>query len=347
MAQTANELLRDKTIAHMIYLERYSKQVVNKIMRALADTDKSLVAQLKQLELDNRSALTIARIDKQLESVRAIMNESSVLFSKNLTESLNEVALYEQEWQHNAITESSPIKLDVIAVSANTLIAAVQDKPLAGKILKEWIDKLDTDSYSRIQSAVRQGLIEGRSYAEITKQISGTKALQYTDGIKTLNSKQAQALASTAVSHSVNVAREETYKANSDLIKGLQWCSALDLRTTAICKSLDGKVFPVGEGQRPPAHFRCRSSMTAVLKSWRELGLKEQDIPIGSRQSMDGQVSETLNYEQWLRKQSHERQNEALGVGKAEMFRNGTPLDGFVDNGKELTLAQMRMKEGL
>jgi hypothetical protein len=46
-----------------------------------------------------------------------------------------------------------------------------------------------------------------------------------------------------------------------------------------------------------------------------------------------------------LRKQSHEKQNEALGVGKAEIFRSGVKLDRFVENGKELTLEQLKKIE--
>lgn len=339
--QTANEIIRDKTIAHIIYLQRYYSSTSKKVMDLLRETEKDLVRQLKTLDLDNQ--MTIPQIDARLESVRAILNEGYALAGKDLLAHMKDAAEYEQEWQIKAIDSSTPIVLDMVAVAPVTLFAAIESKPLQGKLIKEWIDKLNTDSYTRIQDAVRMGLVEGESYADVVKRVTGTRALQYTDGVTSLNARQAQALVSTAMSHATNTATETFYKANDDLIKGWQFLSTLDFRTTTLCKSLDGKVFKLGEGSRPPIHIRCRSTTVPVLKSWKEMGMK--DPPAGTRSSLDGQISDTINYDEWLRKQSHEHQNEALGVGKAEIFRSGVKLDRFVENGKELTLEQLKKIE--
>ena len=84
--------------------------------------------------------------------------------------------------------------------------------------------------------------------------------------------------------------------------------------------------------------------MTAVLKSWKELGLKEPTA--GTRASMDGQVAETETYQTWLSKKSPEFQDDVLGKARGEMFRNGTTLDRFVDDsGKQYTLEQLKKIE--
>jgi SPP1 gp7 family putative phage head morphogenesis protein len=188
------------------------------------------------------------------------------------------------------------------------------------------------------------GLVEGQSYSDITRRIIGTKALQYSDGVMHLNRTKTQALVSTAVAHSTNAARDEFYKANDDLVKSVQFVATLDMRTTPICRSKDGQVYPLTAYPRPPLHFRCRSVVTAVLKSWKELGLKE---PTGlTRSSMDGQVSETETYQTWLSKKPPEFQDDVLGKARGEMFRNGTTLDRFVDDsGKTLTLEQLKKIE--
>lgn len=341
MEESANTQLRDKTISHSIYLQRYYSSTSKKVMDLLRETEKDLVRQLKTLDLDNQ--MTIPQIDARLESVRAILNEGYTLAGKELISDMHDSAEYEQEWQIKAIDSSTPIVLDMVAVAPVTLFAAVESKPLQGKLIKEWIDKLDQDSYTRIQDAVRMGLVEGQSYNDVVKRITGTKALQYTDGVIALNKRQTQALVSTAMSHATNTATDEFYNANDDLIKGWQFLATLDFRTTTLCKSYDGKEFKINEGPRPPIHIRCRSSTVPVLKSWKEMGLKNP--PPGTRSSLDGQISETINYDEWLRKQSHAKQDEALGKGKAEIFRSGVKLDRFVENGKELTLEQLKKIE--
>ena len=344
--QTVNEILRDKTIAHEINLQRYSKATTNKMMKLLSAAEKDLIKQLRGLELDSGTAFNLERTDKQLRSIQTIISESYALMHNDLVSELHDAAKYEQEWQKATIEKATPITLDMIAVAPQVLGALIESKPLQGKILKEWTDKLSADSFASLQTAVRMGLVEGQTYDQITKRIIGTKALQYTDGIMQLNRVKTQALVSTAVAHTTNVARDSFYQANSDVIKALQWCSTLDGRTTTLCKSRDGKIYPLDSGTRPPAHFRCRSAMTPVMKSWQEMGLKPRDIPEGTRASMNGQVAESETYQTWLKKQSPEFQNETLGKARAEMFRNGTPLDRFVDDsGKTLTLDELRKVE--
>ncbi len=342
MEESANTQLRDKTIAHSIYLQRYYGSTTKEITKLLEKVEVDLVAKLRSMDMN--SEWSIARIDQQLQSIRAILNEGYTLAGKELISDMHDAAEYEQEWQIKAVNESTPVVLDMVAVAPVTLFAAVESKPLEGKLIKEWIDKLDQDSYTRIQDAVRMGLVEGQSYADVVKRITGTKALQYTDGVMALNKRQTQALVSTAMAHATNTARDEFYQENADLYKGVQWVSTLDQRTSSICQARDGKVYPLNTGIRPPAHFRCRSAMVPILKSWQALGLKN---PSGrTRASMDGQVAQTETYQSWLKKKPAAFQDEVLGQERAKLFRDGTPLDRFVDDsGHTYTLEQLKKIE--
>ena len=342
MEESANTQLRDKTIAHSIYLQRYYGNTTKEITKLLEKVEVDLVAKLRSMDMN--SEWSIARIDQQLQSVRAILNEGYALAGKELISNMHDAAEYEQEWQIKAVNESTPVVLDMVAVAPVTLFAAVESKPLEGKLIKEWIDKLDQHSYTRIQDAVRMGLVEGQSYADVVKRITGTKALQYTDGVMALNKRQTQALVSTAMAHATNTARDEFYQENADLYKGVQWVSTLDQRTSSICQARDGKVYPLNTGIRPPAHFRCRSAMVPILKSWQALGLKN---PSGrTRASMDGQVAQTETYQSWLKKKPAAFQDEVLGQERAKLFRDGTPLDRFVDDsGHTYTLDELKKIE--
>jgi SPP1 gp7 family putative phage head morphogenesis protein len=339
---TANDEIRDRAIAHQIYLLRYESGVTRKILKVLSQADKDLISQLSDLE----STMPIAEIDARLEGIRNIISASLEEASRDLASELTDLAEYEANHQEQVIRDSTPVELNIVSPSAETLIAAVESKPFEGKILKEWIDKLDEDSYIRIRDAVRMGIVEGESYGQITKRVIGTKALNYSDGVTALNMRQAQALVSTAVAHTANEARQTFYGANNDLIKGVQWVSTLDARTTPICQSRDGTVFPVDSGPRPPAHFRCRSSTAPILKSWKELGIDMEEAPSGTRASMDGQVPEAETYQTWLKKKSATFQDDVLGPTRGKLFREGLSLDRFVDqSGKEYTLKQLRSKD--
>jgi hypothetical protein len=86
----------------------------------------------------------------------------------------------------------------------------------------------------------------------------------------------------------------------------------------------------------------CRSVSVPVLKSWRELGLK--DPSPATRASMDGAVPAEMNYAEWLAKQPMERVEEILGPIRARLYKKGgLKLAQFSNNKGELyTLDELR-----
>jgi SPP1 gp7 family putative phage head morphogenesis protein len=186
--------------------------------------------------------------------------------------------------------------------------------------------------------------MNGLTTDQIVRTLRGTAAAKFTDGVLQRSRRSIEMTTRTALNHTANVAREEIYKRNSDIISGVRWVSTLDTRTSDICIALDGQVFVAGEGPRPPAHPNCRSCTTPITKSWKELGFNIDELPPATRASMDGQVPATETYGSWLSRQSEATQNDVLGVGRAQLFRDGAvTVDKFVDDvGKPLTLAQLQ-----
>lgn len=93
-----------------------------------------------------------------------------------------------------------------------------------------------------------------------------------------------------------------------------------------------------GDGPVPPLHFNCRCVRIPVVKSWRDLGFDIDEVPEGTRASMDGQVPETQTYGAWLKTQPASVQDEALGPKRAELFRGGMTVDRFVRDGRVVRL---------
>ena len=339
---TLNDELRDQAIAHQIYLLRYQAKIVRKITEFFTSIDEKIRRELSGITEDTRPD----QVDAELIGVRALIREVWAQVNVELANELAALAEYEAQHQNSTLVELSPVELMTILPPPERIVASVESNPFEGKILSEWTAKLEEDSYIRIRDAVRMGIVEGESYNQITKRVIGTKALRYSDGVLALNLRQTQALVSTAVAHTTNQARQVFFEANDDIIKGVQWVSTLDARTTPVCQSRDGKVYPLDSGPRPPAHFRCRSVTVALTKSWRELGIDLDEAPPGTRASMDGQVPDAETYQTWLQKKPASFQDDVLGPTRGKLFREGLPLDRFVDEtGKEYTLAQLRSKD--
>ena len=337
-----NDDLRSDAIKHSVYLHRYTVGTVRKLITLLNKTDADIVRQI----LDS-TPTSKARLNDLLASVRSINLRAYEALSDGLTDELESLVVYEADFQDRLIGKAAPVTLATTIPAEETLIAAVHSRPFQGRLLKEWIKGASDAGAARTRDAIRLGVVEGQTTAQIAQRIRGTKALNYTDGILEISRRGVAAMVRTAVNHTATTARELYFQDNADIIAKEQWVSTLDGKTSAVCRSRDGEVFPIGKGPRPPAHIGCRSTMAPVVKSWRELGIDLDDAPPGTRASMDGQESETETYQSWLKKQPAPFQNETLGKTKGQLFRKGgLTLDKFVDrNGNELSLDQLRKTE--
>ena len=94
----------------------------------------------------------------------------------------------------------------------------------------------------------------------------------------------------------------------------------------------------------------CRSTTVPKIKKEYDIGA---DVH-GKRPSKGSSGMKLVNtretYNSWLKRQSHEFQNEALGVERAKLFRAGKfGMKGFVDpvTGRTYTLAELKIKDGM
>lgn len=342
-----NDKILDAEVSHQIGLIRYGNNIVNRIIALLKRTDADLYAKLiTELEKLPSNA-SIDRIDVQLKAVRNINEKAYQSVAKELDVSLSDLTAYETNYQLNLFGEVVPAVIDFEKPDPRQVYAAAMARPFQGRLLSEWTKGLEADAAAKIRDAVRIGFVEGETISQITRRIRGTRALNYADGVIAINRRNAEAVVRTAISHTANFARQSFYDENESLIKGYRYTATLDGRTTELCASRDGNIYPVDKPKPAiPAHFNCRSSYTVVLKSWRELGIDEDEISPSTRASMDGQVPETLTYQEWLRRKPAAFQNEVLGVTKGKLFREGMTLDRFVnERGKVYTLKELEQRD--
>lgn len=176
---------------------------------------------------------------------------------------------------------------------------------------------LDTD--------LRQGLITGKKPDEITKVISDKLEVSKS------NAKRLVLTESSAV-HSQS--RKAMYERMG--VEKYEVVATLDLRTSHICRNLDGKVFDVKDYERgvtaPPYHVYCRSTTVPYY---------DDDIQAeieNSRMARDPETGksirvEDLTYKEWYKKyiveynekKEYENIESILGykvVGNVEKYRD-------------------------
>lgn len=356
---TANEQLQDQAITHALYLSGYTKGTAAKILKLLKRTHNDLVSQLNvALERMPQSEFNVARIDAILSSVNGLIRSAYADVSNELDVQLKGLATYETGYQAQLFTNILPEQVAFTAITGEQAYAAAMARPFQSRLLKEWMGGLETDLAVKVRDAVRFGFVEGQTTADIVRKIRGTKALNYADGLLDINARNAETIVRTAIGHTASYARDLTYAANDDIIKGIKWLSTLDSRTTPICQMRDGLVYtnethkPVGHsypwlGGPGRAHMNCRSSSTVVLKSWKELGIDAEDADVSTRASLDGQVPADTTYAQWLKGKSATLQDEVLGKTRGELFRSGKiTLDRFyAKDGRTYTLEELRERD--
>jgi SPP1 gp7 family putative phage head morphogenesis protein len=347
-----NDEIQNRTIRHAVFLERYKSGETKKIRAVLNSTIlPEIRAKIeKRLEkiIQRGSDLgpeTTARLKELEREVTKLADEMALKVKVVITADTLDLTRDEIDWQANAIKESLGFDLDLVVPAARSVAKIAKSTSFAGSTLNQWFDSLSRSTQRGIMTAVNRGIVEGETTEQIIRRIRGSKALNYTDGVFETTRRQAETVARSTINHVTNQARLELFKENEDIIAGLKWTATLDSRTSLTCAGLDGKTFPLDKGPRPPAHPNCRSTMTAVLKDWESLGLKNLDE--GQRASINGQVPASTTYGEWLRGQPEAVQREVLGKTRMKLFNAGKlDISRFTSEGLEpLNLSQLATLE--
>jgi hypothetical protein len=158
-------------------------------------------------------------------------------------------------------------------------------------------------------------------------------------------------------------AREEMALLNSSVVTYREYNAIFDNRTTSGCRALDGKRWPISDGDfvRVPRHFNCRSFYTfgtgkideprdgtrqatsgkdAKINPSRKLKYRgKKDLDIFNVQPIDAGISQ----DEWLRAQPDWFIESSLGKTRAKLFKNGMKIEKFSDmTGQQLTLDELR-----
>lgn len=350
MAQAPEELI-DIATRHQVYLERLKTGEANKADKFLKNLNTKIT---NRLAGSNLTEFSRDRLNQLLFSVKSDLNILADEFASEVSAQAIDIADYESGFERKSLAQI--VQTDFNIPTAAALEFAVFNNPLTmvgadnGKLLQPFIKDMSKKTLDRVAGAISAGYYEGQTTNQILQNIRGTRAQKYTNGILYQVNSTAKTITRTALQHAAIQAREQVWQDNTDIIKGVQWVSTLDSRTSVQCRSLDGTIYPVDKGPRPPIHPNCRSTMAPILDR-RFKSLEEGATRSARGESGVSSVPADQTYYGWLKKQPASFQNNAIGKTKGALLRRGgLSSEKFAElqlgkNFKPMTLQQMKELE--
>lgn len=358
---SVNELMQSEAIRHQTEIRKYTNAEVLKILAVLNRADRRMLAELaERLERMSPATFTMERLEAMLASVRMLSAEATRQAQGEFGADLRDFVSYEAEYQTMMLTAHVPVQVSIAAVNAEAAYAAAMSRPFQGVLLRDVWQDLDARKMKIVRQTIAQGFVESKTTDQVIRELRGTRAKGYADGLLEAPRKEVEAVVRTALSHTAGMVQDRAAEANADIIKAVKWSATLDLRTSPICRPRDGKLYhpvthkPIGHdmqwlGGPGRAHWRCRSGQAFVLKSMAEMGIDAPDVVVvgKTRASMDGQVPADTTYGEWLKGRTAAQQDKVLGETRGRLFRQGKlPLERMYDDkGSFLTLDELRARD--
>lgn len=366
-------MLDDDLIAHQIDLLRLSAGERAKVLIILKKLEEELVELLFH---SGRKLTDIGREDKAriLAQAQKLINKSYGAITDEIGATLGDLGRVEAAGTAEliaglyagAIVPSLPTEAVLKRLVDNTLI---EGAPSAA-----WWKRQSGNIAFHFKNAVAQGMAAAETNDEIIRRIrgraigyqmiEGKRVYTYAGGIMDIARHHAAAQVQTSIQAVANQARMDTFEANPDVIKGYRQLSTLDGNTTPTCVAYSGAqwdfkkqpiapttlpfVSPKGSATGTPRHWSCRSLISPITKTFRELGLDLDEFPSTTRAASGGPVAADMTFDGYLKRRGNAFADELLGPGRAELWRDKKiTLQQLLDqSGRPLTLKQLRARYG-
>jgi SPP1 gp7 family putative phage head morphogenesis protein len=236
-------------------------------------------------------------------------------------------------------------KINFIYPALEQIKTSALFKPVVqGMTYQSYLDGIEAGLYNTWDSAIRTGYLTGQTTQQIVSKVLGSVSPK----TRLTNSSLMHSLRNSIYGNTRTVLQSFASETRNRVFEGNEkyfgdgtkngykyiWVSVLDSRTCIVCGELDGKLFKsLKDAPSIPVHRGCRCILVPYF-----------NIEGETRASRDGYVDSKVTFEEWLEGQDEKTQLEVLGRTRYEMFRNGTRMNQFVDNGEVLTLKELTGK---
>ena len=284
------EKVADAMVKQGIDLLRVEAALKNNVVVRLNDMERKLVDKIKLLDPSAPVQLRyqLIRIENLVRDANISFGEAYTDIDNDLENDLTEIAHAESQNLLKIFGALFGIRLGLNALTRAESRNIVRQALIEGAQGTKWWRKQDDAARFDFERALREAIAAREDLGGILQRVRGTRAAGFNDGVIATIKRHAATLTRTAMTAAVNQARLATYRANSDIIKGVQWLSILDNRTSNICIALDGQAWDLA-GNRlpgtvhpfigpPPAHFNSLAEGTLITTDKGRIPIEEIEI---------------------------------------------------------------------
>ena len=200
--QTADEKLLEQVSRHSLLLERLKAGEVKKFETYLRRADTHVRDQLTRKELTTYSR---SRLEEFLGRVGGKLLEIYKAFGDQMQADLVDIALYEAAFEGRSLAKA--LLIDAIMPTDAVIRTAINTQPLqvsgidGGTLLKSFLNDWTRTESTRVTNAIRLGVVQGQTNAEITQAIRGTAAQNFTDGVLAVSNRNARSIVQIGRAH--------------------------------------------------------------------------------------------------------------------------------------------------
>ncbi len=319
--------------------ERYKSKAEAEYIKALDSALSTIVEKIRKTESDAMRRRLIV-IHSLIEQDIAKINDTVV---PAMQEDMSGFAEISHKAMFTALNASTGVGYAFAALPASTIkeiidlkrIQLVGDK---GYTIEGMFNTVEQGTINRYKQIINAGLAGNVGYAEIAKNLTAANDT----GMVNIKS-----IVHTCIASARDIADSKAYDAFDSVITGWKSVSVLDSRTSLLCAALDGKRYMKPDFKtyasipnRPPRHFRCRSSIVPLTKFSDDLsGTRAQNG------DTKGQISAKTNFSKWFDGLSPEFQKAYLGKSRFDLYKSGKfQIKDFIDikSGERFTLEQLK-----
>ena len=196
-------------------------------------------------------------LEKQRSEIKKVLDQIYQDIGKEIEGKTVELGQATPKIMADMVKDTIGIELSTPSLSKNRVKAWFESSQIEGLSPQRWLTKLSDNAVNRIVAETRESLILHESYGQTAKRIQ--QALD-------IGRRSAEGISHNALHGAWQFAEREMYLENPEMVQEMRFVAQIDRKTTELCISLDGQIFPIKEAPLPPLHFKCRSMLSPLFE---------------------------------------------------------------------------------
>ena len=240
-----------REMAFLRYEQGVSKRVLNFLVRQERITQGRILSNYRHTDLSKRRLRLIRRHLRQRQ--RTIRKQAFRIVGKEIDIFAIDEARFLNDLARTG--GSAGFGINTALPAKEQILASVYNTAYNGQTFRKWFTDYNDASFAGAAKSIQQSFTQGETLDALQKRLR-------------LKSRQDQyrmrALLRTTLTHTRTKARETWAQSNGFTFR--RYTAILDVRTTYICGSLDGRVYNSQVDNYPtiPQHINCRSTYIFV-----------------------------------------------------------------------------------